>query len=87
MKYLIASVVILFTYNKTNAQNTFSKMYDIYGHWESFTNILSHNDDWVLAGISRNFFVSDSTRFNSLYFTITLSFFYCIMPPKLRFLY
>jgi hypothetical protein len=44
-------------------------MFDIYGHWESFTNVVSMDTGLVLAGISRNFFVADSSRFNSLFLT------------------
>jgi len=67
MKYLIVSVVILFTYNKTNAQNTFSKMYDTHGHWESFFYPLEIiNDSITLIGEKINFFSNDSTRFKSL---------------------
>ncbi len=49
------------------AQNTFSKMFDTYGHWESFMQAIEINKDSItLLGEKQNFFVSDSTRFKSL---------------------
>lgn len=67
MKYLIISFVILITSCKSNAQNTFSKMFDTYGEWESFMQIIEiKKDSLTLIGEKQNFFVSDSSRFKSL---------------------
>ena len=69
MKIVVLGIFCVCININIHAQKYFSKMFDIYGHWESFTNVVTMDSGLVLAGISRNFFVADSSRFNSLFLT------------------
>lgn len=67
MKKLVALSIFLIGFTNLFGQKYFSKMFDTYGEWESFMQIIEiKKDSLTLIGEKQNFFVSDSTRFKSL---------------------
>jgi hypothetical protein len=67
MKKIIVTIFSIILVINVSAQKYFSKMFDLYGHWESFMYPLEINEDSIiLIGEKQNFFVTDSTRFKSL---------------------
>lgn len=56
--------------NSLNGQQYYSKMFNLFGAWESATNIVKYNEDsrsLLLSGTFINFFVQDSTKYRHFY--------------------
>jgi hypothetical protein len=70
MKKLVALFIFLISFTNLFAQKYYSKMFDTYGNWESFSESFgSKKDTTFLVGFNANFFVTDSTRFQSVFIT------------------
>jgi hypothetical protein len=70
MKKIIIIFMLFVSINSINAQQYYSKMFDVYGNWESFSETFgSKKDTTFLVGFNANFFVTDSTRFQSVFIT------------------
>lgn len=70
MKKIVIKFILLVSINSINAQQYYSKMFDVYGNWESFSETFgSKKDTTFLVGFNANFFVADSTRFQSVFIT------------------
>lgn len=67
MKKLLC-IIILLSFTQINAQNYFSKMFDVNGQWENFFTVLdTANKGYKIVGGQAAFLVSDSTRFSSIF--------------------
>jgi len=70
MKKIVIIFILFVSINSINAQQYYSKMFDVYGNWESFSETFgSKKDTTFLVGFNANFFVADSTRFQSVFIT------------------
>lgn len=64
----IAFYFILFLNLFAIAQKPFSRMYDIYGHWENFSSVLSvDSNNYILSGHSQNLIVNDSSKYGMIF--------------------
>lgn len=67
MKLIKLVVFCIFLNTTLQAQQYFSKMFDVNNRWESFIfPINKKNNELILSGTSINFFVNDSTKFRSV---------------------
>lgn len=70
MKKLVAIFILLISFTNLFGQKYFSKMFDVYNNWESFSEPFdSKKDTTFLVGFNANFFVTDSTRYQSVFIT------------------